>query len=140
MTEAKTVIIPCGAPDGHRIVFKGQGHEAPAVESSALVFVVREKPHPLFRREEQHLLLQVSCSLSDALTSTPVLIHTLRGRELALNFDEVINPRTVKVIAGEGMPALDSATKGDLIVSFKVAFPRILQYEAKLELQQLLEL
>lgn len=51
----------------------------------------------------------------------PANIPTLDGRLILLPIDEIISPKTVKMLSGEGMPIrkqrdIDAETKGDLYV------------------------
>jgi len=75
-------------------------------------------------------------TLQDAILCKPVKIPLLDGRTILLAIDEVITPKTVKKIAGEGMRIynkkdhMDEGTeKGDLLVSFEILFPSHLTTE-----------
>lgn len=46
-------------------------------------------------------------------------------------FDEIISPRTRKVVKNEGMPVGNTGKKGNLIVKFLVEFPLYLSQEQK---------
>lgn len=73
-------------------------------------------------------------------------IETLDGRVLMLNVDEVINPKTVRKIAGEGMPIYSRFVKndhevqnfGDLYVKFKITFPKQLSEDQKVRIEKVL--
>ncbi len=122
------MVIPKGSQDGDRIVFSKQGHEAAAVDSSSLVFIVREKAHPVFTRKGDDLFLVCTVTLKEALTSAPITIRTIQARVIAINFDEVVSPRTRTLLNGEGMPRRQGPERGDLHVSFRVVFPREMSF------------
>lgn len=68
---------------------------------------------------------------------------TLDGRIINLSFDEVINPKTVREIKGEGMPVytdnvLGTNQKGNLIVKFDIVFPQELTETQKNVLTEVL--
>lgn len=80
------------------------------------------------------LVYTTKVSLVDALCAKPVMIETLDGRNLKITLDEVITPKTVKVVIGEGMPmydpldeaGLEPVQRGNLKIKFRVIFPNSL--------------
>lgn len=80
------------------------------------------------------LVYTTKVSLVDALCSKPVMIETLDGRNLKITLDNVITPKTVKVVIGEGMPiydqfdeaGLEPVQRGNLKIKFRVIFPNSL--------------
>jgi DnaJ-class molecular chaperone len=48
-----------------------------------------------------------------------------------VSFDEVISPKTKKVIQNEGMPIEGTSKKGKLILKFQVVFPKYLPQDKK---------
>ena len=64
----------------------------------------KQLPNKHFRRNGDDLILTVPISFADALNFKPVQVRTLDGRNLTQCFDELVSPKTVRVISGEGMP------------------------------------
>ncbi|KAK4692456.1 hypothetical protein P7C70_g9124, partial [Phenoliferia sp. Uapishka_3] len=140
-SEAKTLEIPikAGYKSGTRIKFAGAGHET-ATSSQDMVFVVEEKPHELYKREGDDLVLTVKVPLVDALSGpTPPAtftrtVKTLDGRTIRYDLPypslkhggPPLRPgQTIKVV-GEGMPISKKSSlkkKGDLLVKVEVVFP-----------------
>jgi len=58
---------------------------------------------------------------------------------LLISLDQVVNPKTTKVVEGEGMPIFNTNNKGNLIIQFNIHFPEYVQPEAKAYLKQLLD-
>lgn len=54
------------------------------------------------------LVYSANITLEDALCSNPITILTLDGRNLFTPIDEIINPKSVKIVEGEGMPIYNS--------------------------------
>lgn len=83
--ERKTleVFIPRGAPDGHRLTYRGLTDERPDVEPGDLVFVVRVAEHPIFERHGSDLHVRRRVSLIEALAGFELEIVHLDGRKLA---------------------------------------------------------
>jgi len=56
------------------------------------------------------LIFTHDITLEDALNNKPVKITTLDNRNLTYCFDEFINPQTLRLIKGEGMPRISDHT------------------------------
>ena len=69
-------------------------------------------------------------ALVDALHARSFPVPGLDGRILTVASDKVINPKTEIKVGGEGMPKSDGTGRGDLMIRFRILFPRVLD-EAK---------
>jgi len=120
------VEIDKGSKEGKRIVFRGESDELPGVQAGDLIFVVKQKPHNLFKRDGSHLILEQQIPLISALTGAKFTITHLNGRKLTIKSKdgEIIKPGDVREIPNEGMP-IDSRPyeHGNLYIKFSVAFP-----------------
>merc|ERR1711971_1034953 len=114
-----------GWKSGTKITFQREGDQAPNKIPADIVFIIRGKPHPNFKREGSDLKYACQISLKEALCGSQVSVPLLGGERLALNLqDEVIKPSTVKRVVGKGLPnPKDPARRGDLIVNFDIVFP-----------------
>ena len=94
-----------------------------------MVFVVEEKPHPRFTREDNDLVIRVQIPLVDSLTGSggPKIIDTLDSRKIRVSPPAgVVKPGADSRIIGEGMPIRKAGlakSRGDLIVKWDVIFP-----------------
>lgn len=124
------VRIEPGMSNGEKIVFPGEGDQAPEMEAGDVVIFLEEKRHPVFRRgerDEADLFMRQTLTLSEALCGFVVEVTTLDGRKLHIRSrpGEIIRPGDVRGIFGEGMPRKGSAfDKGRLFVQFDVSFPK----------------
>jgi len=114
-----------GWKSGTKITFQREGDQAPNKIPADIVFIIRDKPHPHFKREGSDLKFTCQISLKEALCGVRVDVPLLGGEKIGINLqDEVIKPSTVKRVIGKGLPnPKDSARRGDLIVSFDIVFP-----------------
>jgi len=120
------VHIQKGAKNGTKIKFDGESDETPGKLLGDLVFVIKEKEHPLFKRRNADLLLQKKISLGEALTGLNFTLTHLDKREIVIQTPpgKVIKPNEVMVIEGEGMPFMSNPfTKGKLFIVFSIEFP-----------------
>lgn len=134
---SRVIDIKPGYENGSRIVLRGEGNESNGKKTSDLIFRVKEVKHAEFERKGNDLIYTAKVSLIQALCSETVKIVTLDGRVLLVAVDEIIAPKTLKRIEGEGMPiwagedAEGGVRKGNLYIRFDIGFPETLDQEAK---------
>ncbi|KAJ7535489.1 hypothetical protein O6H91_12G036100 [Diphasiastrum complanatum] len=109
-----TVDIERGMRDGHEIVFYEDGEPVIDGDAGDLKFIVRTHEHQRFKRDGDDLHMSLTISLG------------------------ITKPKEIKRIRGEGMPIFESVTKGDLYITFEVAFPSSLTEEQKTSIKQVL--
>lgn len=124
-TEEKIVKVevPPGSKDGTEVIFPSAGDKKPGMIPGDVIFVIRERKHPHFiRDEENNLIHKVEIPLRDALTGCNIRIPLLCGESLTLSTDDVVTHGTCKRIPGKGLPR-GRGHHGDLLVEFSVVFP-----------------
>jgi len=125
--EVKEVTVKPGFKAGTKVTFEGAGDEGPNMPPGDVIFVVKEKPHPLFKREGDDLILHLPISMTDALAGFSGQVPGIDGRTVHFSrLGQVTQPQTRQVIPGEGMPRRQNGAvvgRGDLIIIFDVAFP-----------------
>lgn len=128
-----TINVKPGWKAGTRITFCREGDQSANTIAADIVFIIRDKPHPLFKRDGSDIRYTHKISLKDALTcDTTVRIPTLTGEMVNLPINEIIKPTTTKLIPYKGLPHTKDLTKfGDLIVSFDIQFPDSLSPESR---------
>lgn len=132
-TEEKIVRIEveAGAKDGTKLVVPYAGNKRPGTIPSDVIFVIRERQHPCFTRDDKNnLIFKVNISLREALTGCNIQIPLLCGESLSLSTEDVVSHGTCKTIPGKGMPRAGESP-GDLLVHFSVAFPEELTEQQK---------
>lgn len=130
--EILTIDVKPGWKKGTKITFPEKGNEQPNVVPADLVFVIDERPHDVYKRDGNDLIVTQKIPLADALTGTTVTLNTLDGRTLTIPCNEVISPGYEKVVPKEGMPiAKEPGKRGNLRIKFEVKFPSRLTTEQK---------
>ena len=133
--EILTIDIKPGCKKGTKITFPEKGNEQPNVIASDLVFVIDEKPHPVFTRDGNDLVVTQKVSLAEALTGYTVHLSTLDGRVLNIPVNNVIHPTYEEMVPREGMPIpKDPSKRGNL----RIKFPAKLTSEQKVGIKKLL--
>ncbi|XP_017074552.1 dnaJ protein homolog 1 [Drosophila eugracilis] len=110
---------------GTKIIFSEEGDQLPNRVPADIVFVIRDKPHPIFRRDGSDLLYTAHISLKEALCGTTLVVKTLKGKSLELSTKgEVLEPNSTRRFPGYGLPwPKNNSRRGDIIVSFDIKFP-----------------
>ncbi|EGD76835.1 hypothetical protein PTSG_08182 [Salpingoeca rosetta] len=127
-----TVNVKPGWKEGTRVTFPKEGDQGPNNIPADVVFVIKYRDHPRFRRKGNDLIHTTRVKLSDALCGCGISLLTLDGRQLNIPVNDVITPAYMKRVPGEGMPhSKDPATRGDLIIKFDILFPANLTDDSK---------
>jgi DnaJ-class molecular chaperone len=126
-THNVEVKIPAGATDGLRVRVAGKGEPGLAgAPAGDLYLIVSVKPNSLFEREGDDLKVKVPTPLYTAILGGEVMIPTPKGTNLALKIPpETPNGLRMR-LAGQGMPHVGGATRGDLFAEINVQLPRSL--------------
>ncbi|KAK3121094.1 hypothetical protein QOZ80_8BG0645930 [Eleusine coracana subsp. coracana] len=138
-SEILTIDIKPGWKKGTKITFPDKGNEQPHQLPADLVFVIDEKPHDMYTREGNDLLVHRKIDLVDALAGTTVNLKTLDGRDLVIKLTDVVTPGYELVIAKEGMPIVkENGRRGNLRIKFDVDFPKRLSSEQRHNIRKVL--
>ncbi|KAK4711138.1 hypothetical protein R3W88_005651 [Solanum pinnatisectum] len=137
--EILTIIIKPGWKKGTKITFTEKGNEEPNVLPADLVFTIDQKPHSVFTRDGNDLVINQNISLVEALTGYTAHVTTLDGRKLTIPINKVIHPNYEEIVPKEGMPIpKDPSKRGNLRIKFDVKFPTRLTADQKTGIKKLL--
>ncbi|KAJ6321319.1 hypothetical protein OIU77_011419 [Salix suchowensis] len=137
--EILKIDIKPGWKKGTKITFPEKGNQEPGTIPADLIFVVDEKPHPVFKRDGNDLVINQKMSLLEALTGKTIELTALDGRYLTLPVTDIIKPGHEVLIPDEGMPVSKEPNKrGNLIIKFDITFPSRLTAEQKSNLRKTL--
>lgn len=128
-----TINIKPGWKAGTKITFQREGDQGRNKIPADIVFIIRDKPHPHFKREGSDIRYTAKLTLKQALCGCTLTIPTMSGEKFPLYFtDEIIKPSMVKRIQGYGLPLpKEPSRRGDLIVNFEIRFPEHLSQSAR---------
>ena len=124
-TTLLKAVIEKGMDNNAAITFERMSEQRPGMIPGDVIFRVRVKNHHTFTRQGNDLHMELSISLTEALTGYKHTVTHLDGREVTIEEKGVTGPYDTKRVEGEGMPHHDVASqKGDLYVKIKINFPR----------------
>ncbi|XWS37428.1 hypothetical protein CRYUN_Cryun19dG0042100 [Craigia yunnanensis] len=139
LEEILTIEIKAGWKRGTKITFPEKGNEEPGIIPVDVIFVIEEKPHSLFKRDGNDLVVNQEITLLEALIGKTLDLITLDGRNLMIPLTDVIKPGAEVVVPNEGMPiSKEPGRKGNLRIKLDVKYPSRLTTEQKSELRRVL--
>jgi molecular chaperone DnaJ len=131
------VRIPAGVTNGQRIRLKGRGaagrNGGPAGD---LYVTVRVGRHPLFGRTDRNLTVNVPVTFTEAALGTTVKVPTLTD-PVTVRIPSGTQPGAVLRVRGRGVPAENSKSAGDLLVTVQVSTPKDLTDDTKAAIEAL---
>jgi len=126
---------------GTKITFPKEGDELPGIIPADIQFIIGEKPHTVFQRDGNQLVMKREVSLKEALLGSLIVsVQTLDNRSLQIAINKIVSPGYVHRVKGEGMPISKSngREKGDLLIQFQVRFPSSLSLQQQNMVRQYL--
>jgi molecular chaperone DnaJ len=120
-----SVKVPAGVKQGQRLKLaqEGDGSPGPGAGSAGdLYVIVNVQDHPLFKREEDDVILDVPISYIDAILGSTAEIPTLTGK-VALKIPPGTHSGQVFRLKNKGFPKVGGFGSGDMLVRTQVDTP-----------------
>ncbi|KAH6922596.1 hypothetical protein HPB50_017022 [Hyalomma asiaticum] len=118
-----TVNVKPGLPEGSKIALKCENGDPQRPALVDVVFVVRYKPHAVFKRQGADIYYVAKVSFGKALWGSNVEVPTLTANKISLPLKGVVRSGSMRRIQGGGLPdPMDPAKRGDLVVVIDVRF------------------
>lgn len=132
-----SVKVPAGVKDSQRLKLTGEGDTPPHGGTAGDLYVVIEvQPHPLFRRENHDIILDLPVNYLDAILGTSVDIPTLTG-QVSLKIPAGTHSGQLFRMKGKGVPKSSNSAGGDMIVRVLVDTPQGLGSKQRQLLEEL---
>ena len=123
VTKTITVKMPAGVGDGTRIRLAGEGEPGLGGGPAGNLYVLLHvRPHPIFRRSGDDLVLELNINIAQAALGDRVTIPTLDGDE-HLQIPAGTQTGRVFRVRGRGVPHLRRGGHGDLLIVTQVVVP-----------------
>ena len=119
--------VPAGVSDGAKIRVKGKG--APGEAGPGDLFIhLTVKPHPIFSRKGENLLLTLPVTFTEATLGADIKVPTITGDDVTVRLAP--GTPTGRVLRVKGRGITKGSTTGDLLVTIEVQVPRRVEGEA----------
>jgi len=134
-----SVNIPAGVTTGNYLTLRGQGNAGLRGGPAGDVFVVvEEKPHEIFERHGDDILIRLPLSFPQAALGDEIEVPTLNGR-VKVTIPEGIQVGKVLRLKGKGIKHLNSAGSGDQLIIVGISTPTKLTARERRLLEELSE-
>lgn len=133
--------IPAGIEHGQQIRYEGMGDDSiPDIRAGDLIVNAIVHPHQIFKRDGHSLHVEKIVSVWDAILGTSIDIETLDKKTLSVTIPKGTQPGTVLSCKNEGLPVLNSRSKGNMFIHIKIDIPRNVSGEQLEKIKQLKEI
>lgn len=130
-----TVNVPSGIEDGEVVRLSGAGEAISGGTPGDLYIKISVKKHPLFWKEGQNLVTELTIKLSTALLGGEYTLETLDGN-ISVKIPKGVSFGEVLRIRGKGVP-FSKGKRGDLMIKIKIDLPSRLSKSAEHMVEEL---
>ena len=115
--------VPAGVGDGQVLRLKGKGQRgAGGAEPGDALVEVRVRPHPMFKREDDDILVDVPITIDEAVLGAKVEVPTISGR-VHLTVPKGTSSGRVFRLKGKGVKSAGRPEPGDQLVTVRIVLP-----------------
>lgn len=126
-----TIKIPAGVKNGSKIRFKGMGESGDKGSPSGDLYIITKvKSHPIFKRRNSDILIDLPITFTEATLGTNIEIPT-PNRKISLKIPAGSQSGKLFRIRGKGAPKLKGSGNGDFLIKLKVVTPNKLSVKEK---------
>jgi molecular chaperone DnaJ len=134
-TRKLTVTVPAGVKEGQRLKLSGEGDVAPG-GAGDLYVIIGFQEHPLFKRVDADVQIEVPVSFIEAILGTNTEIPTLTGKAEIRIPPGTHTGQTLR-LKGKGFPKIGGYGSGDMLIRVLVDTPESVNTKQKELLEQL---
>lgn len=129
VTRKLKVKIPAGVDTGSHLRMRGEG-ELGASGRGDLYVIIEVRPHPVFERHHNDILIQINIGLAKAILGGEVEVATLDGK-VKMKIPAGTQSGSIFRLKEKGLPDLHSREHGDELVRVNVDIPKHLTAEQR---------
>ncbi len=124
--------VPPGIENGQQIRYRGMGeHTLKDVAPGDLIVNILIKPHSVFQRQGDMLMIKKFISPWDAILGSEITIETIDKKTLTIDIPAGTQPDTILSCRGEGLPNLRTKVRGNMLIKVQIEIPKNLNSEQK---------
>ncbi|MHA1231232.1 MAG: DnaJ C-terminal domain-containing protein [Candidatus Helarchaeota archaeon] len=129
--------IPAGVKTGTKLRIPGEGMPGKRGGPPGDLYVeIKVRPHKIFRREKDDLVVTVPIKISQALLGAKIPVPSLDGR-IKLKVPPGTRSGAKFRIPNRGFPKINTNKRGNLIIETKIEIPKYLSPEQRRVAEQL---
>ncbi|EAY02053.1 DnaJ domain containing protein [Trichomonas vaginalis G3] len=130
--EQKEIVvkIPPGSKEGTKIVSTGTGDQNSNGPAGDVIFTIKERSNPIYKRQGDDLVTTEKISLKSALSGFVITRKDLDGTDINFPVNKIVRPGDSFSISDHGW-IKSNGKRGDLVVKLEIDFPEELPDEVK---------
>lgn len=126
-----SVNVPAGVKEGQRLKLAGEGDSGSGGGTPGdLYVIINVQEHPLFKRSENDVTLDLPIAYTDAILGTSIEVPTLTGKAMIRIPSGTHSGQTFR-LKGKGFPKIGGFGSGDMLVRVLVDTPHHLSNRQK---------
>jgi len=133
--EEISVKIPPGVDSGEMIRLGGKGEAIVGGTAGDLYIKLHIKKHPIFRKDEFNLVMDLNIKLTTAILGGEYTIETLDGN-ITVKIPQGVSIGETLRVKGKGVP-MDKNKRGDLLIKLHIQLPTKLSKSAEKLVEEL---
>jgi molecular chaperone DnaJ len=140
MRKNRTLVVsvPAGIDGESTLRLTGQGEQMPNGIPGNLFVRIRVRPHEFFKRDGQHIHLDVPVNIAQSILGAEIEVPTVDG-PVMMSVPQGTQPGQQFRLRGKGVPDVRSGMRGDQIVTVRVVMPTELSGRQRELLEELAE-
>lgn len=136
-TETLNIKIPAGVDTGSRLRLRGKGGAGVnGGQPGDLHIEINVTPHPVFKRENDDIYVEVPVSISEAILGGKVKVPTLDG-DVTMTLPPGTDSGKKFRLKGKGIMNQRTGTRGDEFVIIKIIVPKKVTEKTKKAIEEL---
>ena len=118
--------VPAGVADAQVLRLKGKGSRGVGNgEAGDALVEIRVRPHALFKRDDDDILLEIPITIDEAVLGAKVEVPTVSGR-VQLTIPKGTSSGRVFRMKGKGVKSSGRAEAGDQLVTVRIVLPDVI--------------
>lgn len=122
ITEKLSVKIPAGVATGSKIRVQGKGESDGRGEKGDLYLRIKVKPHPMFKRKQDDIYLELPITYYEAALGKQVDVPTIDGTA-KVSIPSGVQNGTKLRLKGKGVQNVKTKARGNQYVEIKIVMP-----------------
>ncbi|MCZ6684909.1 MAG: DnaJ domain-containing protein [Candidatus Dadabacteria bacterium] len=122
ITEKLSVKIPAGVATGSKIRVQGKGESGGRGDKGDLYLRIKVKPHPIFKRKQDDIYLELPITYYEAALGKQVDVPTIDGTA-KVSIPSGVQNGTKLRLKGKGVQNVKTKARGNQYVEIKIVMP-----------------
>ena len=122
------ITVPQGVVDGQVLRLKGRGAPGRRGEPGDALVEIKVRPHPIFKRVDDDITLEVPITLDEAVLGAKIEVPTIAGR-VQLTLPKGTSSGRIFRLKGRGVNNTTTGRVGDQLVTVRIVLPETIDDE-----------